>query len=304
MPQVPAAVTLLLLALNRAAAAPAAPAAAPAAPAQLAAPAAQAPAPPNPVACTDAPAAPGKTLVAVVGDSITYGFNCKSWHGGYVKVLQDSLGTAKYDVRDCGHNGLDAVKPHDGETHHKSYWLSKEYKTSMAMKPEVVIVMLGTNDADEWCLAQNSSACPQGTSKHFATDLESLTQGYMKLPSVKKSFVMVPPPYSHLQLPGKPEVQECPASVPAGCPPFNGTGGQGQPEKEFAKACIINCVLPTVVPTVAKTLALPAPLDMLSLLQFPGHVNQTLMPGLHPSCDGYTLMGQYIAKELFSATII
>ena len=69
MPQVPAAVTLLLLALNRAAAAPAAPVAAPAAPAQLAAPAAQAPAPPNPVACTDAPAAPGKTLRTGAGKS-------------------------------------------------------------------------------------------------------------------------------------------------------------------------------------------------------------------------------------------
>ena len=124
-------------------------------------------------ACSTVPAAPGKTLVAVVGDSITWGFNCHSWGGGFVKVLQDSLGTAKYDVRDCGHNGLDAVKPKDGEIHHRSYWSSSEFKASMAMNASVVIVMLGTNDADEWCLSQNSSACPGGTSKHFATDLQA-----------------------------------------------------------------------------------------------------------------------------------
>ena len=69
-----------------------------------------APSPPSEVACTTAPAAPGRTLVAVVGDSITFGFNCRSWRGGYVKVLQDTLGNATYDVRDCGHNGLDAVR--------------------------------------------------------------------------------------------------------------------------------------------------------------------------------------------------
>jgi hypothetical protein len=127
----------------------------------------------------------------------------------------------------------------------------------------------------------------------------------MKLPSVKKTFLMTPPPYSHLQAVPEPvSVQQCPPSA-SSCgqmAPFNGTvpsDGQGEPEKEHAKACIINCVLPTVVPAVAKALKLPPPLDLLSLLGFPGHVNKTDMPGLHPSCDGYTTIGQYIAKALF-----
>jgi hypothetical protein len=59
-------------------------------------------------------------------------------------------------------------------------------------------------------------------------------------------------------------------------------------------------VIPTVVPAVAKALKLPPPLDLLSLLGFPGRVNQTAMPGLHPSCEGYTTIGQYIAKTLFN----
>ena len=82
---------------------------------------------------------------------------------------------------------------------------------------------------------------------------------------------------------------------------FNGTGGQGEPEKERAKACIINCVLPSIVRQVALELKLPAPVDMLSFFQFPGVVNKTLIPVLHPSCEGYSVMGQYIAKELFSS---
>ena len=62
------------------------------------------------VACTTEPVAEGKTLIAVVGDSITFGFNCHAWEGGYVKVLQDILGTEKYDVRDCGISGMYRVR--------------------------------------------------------------------------------------------------------------------------------------------------------------------------------------------------
>jgi hypothetical protein len=41
------------------------------------------------------------SVVAAVGDSITVGATCNTWHGGYVKIMQDVLGD-KYDVRDCG----------------------------------------------------------------------------------------------------------------------------------------------------------------------------------------------------------
>jgi|EP01046_Picozoa_sp_COSAG06_P001152 hypothetical protein len=157
----------------------------------------------------------------------------------------------------------------------------------------------------------------------------------MQLPSVKKTYLMIPPPYQYL-LANAP-MTKCPAdAVAGGCSlsapcvdcqnrtrvstfshfplttyshslacwctnRFNGTGGQGEPEKERAKACIINCVLPNIVRQVALELKLPAPVDMLSFFQFPGVVNKTLIPVLHPSCEGYSVMGQYIAKELFSS---
>ena len=305
-------------------------------------------------------------VVAFVGDSITYGTGCSEWKYGFVKAINDSVGS-KYDLRDCGVSGLDAVKPSHGEHGHGSYWSSAQHTESLAMKPEVVVVMLGTNDADEWCYAQNSSACPGGTSKHYASDLQNvsrkhwlfsmdchcalpvfygsyagshrcvlfgcflerqLTQGYMQLPSVKKTYLMIPPPYQYMiggwspmtKCPANPLSEGCGLSAPCvfncqlsrptrdhlasrpccAANRFNGARGQGEPEKERAKACIINCVLPTIVRQVAQELHLPAPVDMLSFFNFPGTVNQTLIPVLHPSCEGYKAMGQHLAKQLFS----
>ena len=63
----------------------------------------------RPPPCTTDPVAEGKTLVAFVGDSITFGYNCKKWQSGFVKVVQDRLGTDKYDVRDCGVRHKSAV---------------------------------------------------------------------------------------------------------------------------------------------------------------------------------------------------
>jgi hypothetical protein len=76
--------------------------------------------PPPPLSCTTTPAATGKTLVAAVGDSITFGSGCSEWNFGYVKAMNDTLGSA-YDLRDCGVSGLDAVKPGHGERGHGSY---------------------------------------------------------------------------------------------------------------------------------------------------------------------------------------
>ena len=191
--------------------------------------------------------------------------------------------------------GTDAVKPGDGESKHPSYWKEKAYQSAMAMKPNIVIAMFGTNDADEWCLSQTNSTCPGGTSKHFFGDFTAMLAGFKSLPSVSKTYAMIPPPYSYMQVVTG-TFLECPPSE-AQCPKFNGSAPAG--EKEFAKACIIDCVLPKAVTAVAQGLSLPPPVDMLSLLGFPKNTNKSAIPGLHPSCGGYELMGRFIGKELF-----
>ena len=99
-----------------------------------------------------------KIVVAAVGDSITVGATCRTWQGGFVKVMQDVLGESKYDVRDCGLCGHDAVRANHGNKHHATYWNTSAMAESKAMKPDYVIFMLGTNDADEW----------YNTSKYFS----------------------------------------------------------------------------------------------------------------------------------------
>jgi lysophospholipase L1-like esterase len=102
------------------------------------------------LACTAGTVNHSKIVVAAVGDSITVGATCNTWKGGYVKILQDVLGNEKYDVRDCGLCGHDAVRKGHGNAKHATYWGTPALNNSKSMKPDVVIFMLGTNDADEW----------------------------------------------------------------------------------------------------------------------------------------------------------
>lgn len=84
---------------------------------------------------------------------------------------------------------------------HPSYWTTAEYKLAMAMQPNIVIAMFGTNDADEWCATQPiNGTCPGGTSKHYFNDFTAMLAGFKALPTVDKTFVMIPPPYSYMQV--------------------------------------------------------------------------------------------------------
>lgn len=106
---------------------------------------------PGTLSCDAAAVNHSKIVVAAVGDSITVGATCRTWHGGFVKVLNDILERTypgKYDVRDCGVCGTDAVRHGHGNIRHASYWDTGAHTASLAMKPDIVIYMLGTNDAD------------------------------------------------------------------------------------------------------------------------------------------------------------
>jgi len=208
-----------------------------------------------------------KTVVAAVGDSITVGATCGAWSGGFVKVLQDVLGD-DYDVRDCGVCGHDAVRKGHGNKKHATYWQTHNHNNSKLMAPDVVIYMLGTNDADEW----------YNTSTFYATDMKDLISEYISLESKPRVHTMIPPPLSNYSCVGNPN--------PTCLAPFS-------------KSCAIDCVLPKLVPEITAELGLPAPVDLLSFLGGPTETNKTAMPGLHPNCNGYLMIGHYLAKELF-----
>jgi len=223
------------------------------------------------LACKSAGVDHSKTVVAAVGDSITVGATCRTWKGGFVKVMQDVLGEEKYDVRDCGLCGHDAVRANHGNKKHATYWNTSAMAESKAMKPDYVIFMLGTNDADEW----------YNTSKYFSQDFLDLVTYYRDMSNKPKVITMIPPPLSNFTCSDMPG-----GSNPTCLAPYN-------------KACVIDCVLPKLVPSLTKQLGLPPPLDLLTFLGGPTHTNKSAMPGLHPDCDGYELLGHYIAHEVF-----
>ena len=78
--------------------------------------------------------------VACVGDSITK-------NGYWEDNLQKSLSTERYEVAGFGVNGATALAAGiDNDTSEKGYTLQPEYDDSLAYQPDIVVIMLGTND--------------------------------------------------------------------------------------------------------------------------------------------------------------
>lgn len=77
--------------------------------------------------------------VACLGDSITFGVGAASgW--SWPDQLDRMLGT-QWDVRNYGHSGASVAKQ---EKH--TIWSQKEYQNALQFHPDVVVVLLGTND--------------------------------------------------------------------------------------------------------------------------------------------------------------
>ena len=148
-----------------------------------------------------------KIVVAAVGDSITVGATCSD-PGGFVRVLQAALeadpNTANmFDVRDCGQCGHDCVRKNHGNVKHATYWYTGAMNESLAMKPDMVLFMLGTNDADEW----------YNTSEYYQQDFLDLVDEYVMLPSKPKIYTMIPPPYGNTTCIGNPNPTCMPQAV-------------------------------------------------------------------------------------------
>src|SRR5438270_834071 len=77
--------------------------------------------------------------VACVGDSITQGSGLQE--NTYPLQLQRMLGS-NYEVRNFGVGGATLLEQGD-----KPYIQQKLYQDSLAFQPDVVVIMLGTNDS-------------------------------------------------------------------------------------------------------------------------------------------------------------
>ncbi len=83
-----------------------------------------------------------KTKVACVGNSITYGSGISDRENdSYPAQLQKLLGN-DYHVENFGNSGRTMLKNGD-----HPLWIEQEFKSAIEMVPDIVIILLGTNDS-------------------------------------------------------------------------------------------------------------------------------------------------------------
>ncbi|MBR6874986.1 MAG: hypothetical protein IKN00_01695 [Bacteroidales bacterium] len=115
--------------------------------------------------------------LACVGDSITWGFTIVNrGKYSYPAVLQQLLGEG-FEVRNFGHN--DAAARFDADT---PYVCKKAYRDSLAWEPDIVLLMLGTNDTKPWNWNPGS----------FREDYLRLVESYLALPSHPRVVLVAP----------------------------------------------------------------------------------------------------------------
>ena len=123
---------------------------------------------------------PGEIRVACAGDSITYGYGAKPWpEASYPARLGALLGEG-YCVRNFGSSGRTAGE--DGEA---PYAREKLFRKSLDFRPDLVVLMLGTNDTKpaNW---RGGGA--------FAGSLRGVVRAYRALPGKPRILLASPPP--------------------------------------------------------------------------------------------------------------
>ncbi len=123
-------------------------------------------------------------LVACVGDSITYGWgipdrNYNSYPAQLGRILRQF--DRKWETQNFGVSSTTLLR-----NTNKPYVLENAYNSALASEPEVVIIMLGTNDSAR---ATNSAI-----EQDFISDYLALIDAFAQLPSKPKIFICNPPP--------------------------------------------------------------------------------------------------------------
>ena len=118
--------------------------------------------------------------VACVGDSITFGLNIPDREKScYPAVLGSRLGP-RYEVRNFGVSGATLLKKGD-----YPYWILPEFLAALEYAPNVVVILLGTNDS------KMNNAPHRGD---FENDLGDLIDRFAALPTRPKIGIGTPPP--------------------------------------------------------------------------------------------------------------
>ncbi len=133
------------------------------------------------IAVPSIPVSGDTTKVACVGDSITWGWGLSNRnHESYPAVLQTLLGS-QYIVMNCGTSGCTMLKRGD-----MPYWNDANLGASTEFKPDIVVIILGSNDAKPQNWSHKSD---------FITDYHSMIEHYRGLGA--RVYIASPPPVYH-----------------------------------------------------------------------------------------------------------
>ena len=117
--------------------------------------------------------------VACVGDSITFGCMVRNWRkNNYPTVLGNLLGD-NYCINNFGYTNRTAIKTAD-----YPYTNEKLYQQSLDFKPDIVVIMLGSNDSKENNWNENK----------FIHDYCEIIESYLNLESKPKLYLLIPTP--------------------------------------------------------------------------------------------------------------
>ncbi|MEN8772080.1 MAG: GDSL-type esterase/lipase family protein [Akkermansiaceae bacterium] len=117
-------------------------------------------------------------VLACVGDSITQGVGAKrgqSWPA----QAQKTLGK-EWQVKNFGLSGTTLMN-----SGNKPYQKSKQFKNALASSPDIVVIMLGTNDTKpvNW----------KNSKKDYEADYRDLVSDFQELNSKLKIYLCLPP---------------------------------------------------------------------------------------------------------------
>jgi lysophospholipase L1-like esterase len=132
-----------------------------------------------------------KTIrVACVGDSITYGAGIQNRESNsYPAQLNRMLG-ASYDARNFGVNGATMLEKSDLPYLHRS-----EYTNALDFAPDILVIMLGTNDSKHHDAGSPADAPENWAHKaDYVPDYEKMIATFRQANPKVKVFVCLPPP--------------------------------------------------------------------------------------------------------------
>ena len=129
--------------------------------------------------------------VAVIGNSITEGSGADystlyKIEKRYSAILWDSLGRNEYVVHNFGKSGTTLMKNTGDAWPYYNQDGGKLWKYSRSCEPDIVLIMLGTNDAKTSYASYRHA---------FETDAKAIIDSFAILPSNPKIFIVLPPDF-------------------------------------------------------------------------------------------------------------